>query len=83
MSEAEISELRWYILHAYSGHEERFKKNLELRVASMDVQDKIVQVIVPTEDEIEIKDGRRKPVPKRVFPGYILVQMRMDRWRSA
>ena len=66
------------ILHAYSGHEDRVKKNLEQRVTTMDVGHKIARVVVPTEDEIEIKDGKRIPVPKRVFPGYILVQMRMD-----
>ena len=71
-------ETRWYIVHAYSGQEERVKKNLEQRVATMDVQDKIFQIIIPTEDEIEIKDGRRKAVPRKVFPGYLLVEMKMD-----
>ena len=69
---------RWYIIHTYSSQEDRVKKNLDLRIETMDVKDKILQVIVPTEDEIEIKDGRRKAVPRRVFPGYIIVQMRMD-----
>ena len=69
---------RWYIIHAYSGQEERVKKNLEQRVSTMDIQHKIFQVIVPTEAEMEIKDGRRKSVPRKVFPGYILVQMAMD-----
>jgi transcriptional antiterminator NusG len=71
-------ETRWYIIHAYSGQEERVKKNLEQRVATMDAKHKILQVIVPTEDEMEMKDGRRKVVPRKVFPGYILVQMNMD-----
>jgi len=78
MDTAEETQLRWYIIHAYSGQEERVKKNLEQRVSTMDVKDKIIQVVVPTEDEMEIKDGRRKSVPRKVFPGYILVQMRMD-----
>ena len=69
---------RWYIIHAYSGQEDRVKKNLERRVSTMDVKDKIFQVIVPTEDEMEIKDGHRQAVPRKVFPGYILVQMAMD-----
>ena len=69
---------RWYVVHAYSGQEERVKKNLDLRVETMDVQDKIFQVVVPTEDEMEIKDGQRKSVAKKVFPGYILVRMTMD-----
>ena len=71
-------EPRWYILHSYSGQEDRVKKNLEQRVSNMDVQDKILKVIVPTEEEIEIKDGQRVSVANRVFPGYILVQMKMD-----
>ena len=71
-------EPRWYIVHAYSGQEERVKKNLELRISTMDVKDKIFQVIVPTEEEMAIKDGRRKSVSRKVFPGYLLVQMKMD-----
>ena len=78
MSTVEETQTLWYIVHTYSGQEERVKKNLEQRIATMDVKDKIFQVIVPTEDEMEIKDGQRKAVPKKVFPGYILVQMKMD-----
>ena len=69
---------RWYIIHAYSGHEERVKKNLEQRIETLDIKDKILNVVVPTEDEIEIKSGVRKTISKKVFPGYILVQMNMD-----
>jgi transcriptional antiterminator NusG len=71
-------EPQWYVVHAYSGHEEKVKKNLEKRIESMDMQDKILQVLVPMEDEIEIKDGKRRHVQKRIFPGYILVKMRLD-----
>lgn len=78
MTTKDDTEVRWYILHAYSGQEERVKKNLEQRITTMDIQDKIFQVIVPTEDEMEIKDGRRMAVPRKVFPGYILIQMKMD-----
>ena len=78
MSTVSSLETRWYIIHAYSGQEERVKKNLEQRAATMDMKHKIIQVIVPTEDEMEIKDGRRRAVPRKVFPGYILVQMKMD-----
>jgi transcriptional antiterminator NusG len=74
----EGTEPRWYIVHTYSGQEERVKKNLEQRVATMDVKDKILQVVVPTQEEIEIKEGRRKSTSRTVFPGYILVQMKMD-----
>ena len=74
----ELVEPRWYIVHTYSGQEDRVKTNLELRIESMDVQDKIFEVVVPTEEEIEIKEGKRTSVERRVFPGYILVNMGMD-----
>ncbi|MEE2885590.1 MAG: transcription termination/antitermination protein NusG [Chloroflexota bacterium] len=72
------TEARWYIIHAYSGHEERVKNNLDQRIATMDVQDKIQQVVIPTEEQVEIKGGRRISTARKVFPGYILVQMVMD-----
>src|SRR5437870_1786463 len=68
----------WYVVHTYSGYENRVKANLEHRINSMDMCSKIFQVIVPTEDEIEVKGGQRRTVAKNVFPGYILVQMLMD-----
>ena len=68
----------WYIVHTYSGQEDRVKRNLEMRIESMDAKDKIYRVVVPTEDEIEIKDGKRKAVQRKIFPGYILVLMTMD-----
>jgi transcriptional antiterminator NusG len=71
-------EAQWYVIHAYSGHEEKVKKNLEKRIESMDMHDKILEVFVPMEDEIEIKDGKRRHVQKRIFPGYILVKMVMS-----
>ena len=71
-------EARWYVVHSYSGYENKVKKNLEHRIESMDMQGKIFQVIVPTEEEIELKDGQRRVVERRVFPGYVLVQMIMD-----
>ncbi len=71
-------EPRWYVIHTYSGYEDRVKKNLDQRVLTMDAKDKIFEVVVPTEDEIEIRDGQRRTVAKKVFPGYILVHMVMD-----
>lgn len=65
----------WYVIHTYSGHENKVKTNLEHRITSMDAQDVIYQVVVPTEDEIEIRDGQRRTVARKIFPGYILVQM--------
>ena len=78
MIEEQTENRRWYIIHAYSGQEDRVKKNLEQRILTMDVKDKIFQVIVPTEEEMEYKDGQKKTNLKKIFPGYILVQMEMD-----
>lgn len=68
----------WYIVHCYSGMEDRVKKNLEQRIATMDVKHKIFEVVVPTEEVIEIKEGKRSPKKERLFPGYLLVKMVMD-----
>lgn len=72
----------WFVIHTYSGYENKVKKNLEHRVNSMDMADKIFQVVVPTEEEVEIKNGQRQKVQRKVFPGYVLVQMIMsdDSW---
>ena len=69
---------QWYVIHTYSGHEERVKKNLEQRVKFMDTGTEIAQVVIPTEEEIEVKGGRRRTVTRKILPGYVLVQMRMD-----
>ena len=73
---------RWYVIHTYSGYENKVKTNLEHRIQSMDMGDKIFQVLVPTEEEIEIKNGKRHPVERKIFPGYVLVEMVMsdDSW---
>ena len=68
----------WYIVQTYSGYENKVKLDLEQRIRSMDMSDRIFNVIVPTEDEIEIRDGQRKTVSKKLFPGYVFVQMVMD-----
>src|SRR3712207_1670989 len=75
-------EPRWFVIHTYSGYENKVKQNLEHRIDSMEMKDQIFRVIVPTEEEIEIKNGQRRNVQKKVFPGYVLVQMRMteDSW---
>jgi transcriptional antiterminator NusG len=72
----------WYVVHSYSGYENKVKANLEQRIESMGMQDKIFQVIVPTEEEIEVRDGQRRITEKKIFPGYILVEMLMtdDSW---
>ena len=68
----------WYVIHTYSGYENKVKKNLEHRIESMNMQERIFRVVVPTEDEIEIRDGQRRTVERRIFPGYVLVQMEMS-----
>lgn len=74
--EAAIQEGRsWYVIHTYSGYENKVKTNLEHRIQTMDAKDLIFQVVVPTEDEIEIRDGQRRTVARKIFPGYVLVQM--------
>ncbi len=65
----------WYVVHCYSGYENKVRHNLEQRIDSMGMKDRIFDVVVPTEEEIEVKDGKRKTVERRVFPGYILVNM--------
>ncbi len=74
----EVDDRRWYVIHTYSGYENKVKTNLEHRIHSMDMGDKIFQVLVPTEEEIEIKNGKRHPVERKVYPGYVLVEMKMD-----
>ena len=68
----------WYVVHSYSGMENKVKKNLEHRIESMRMSDRIYQVIVPTEEQIELRDGERRVIERRVFPGYVLVQMVLD-----
>ncbi|SFJ37494.1 transcription termination/antitermination protein NusG [Thermoflavimicrobium dichotomicum] len=75
-------EKQWYVVHTYSGYENKVKANLEKRVHSMDMQDKIFRVLVPMEEEVEHKEGKKKTVMRKVFPGYVLVEMIMtdDSW---
>ncbi len=71
-------EKHWFVVHTYSGHEERVRKNLEQRVKFLDSADQISQIVIPTEDEIEVRSGRRRTVTKKILPGYVLVQMKMS-----
>lgn len=72
----------WYVVHCYSGYENKVRHSIEQRIETMNMQNRIFDVVVPTEEEIEIKDGKRRTVERRVFPGYILVQMILteDSW---
>lgn len=66
---------RWYVIHTYSGYEENVARNLKQRIESMDMEDKIFDVLIPTETKIKIKNGKRRTVREKIFPGYVLVNM--------
>ncbi len=68
----------WYVVHTYSGYEERAKKNLEQRIKFMDGGNEIFQIIIPTEEETEVRNGQRRNVTKKILPSYVLIQMRMN-----
>jgi transcription termination/antitermination protein NusG len=65
----------WYVVHCYSGYENKVRHNLEQRIDTMGMKDKIFDVVIPTQEEIEVKDGKRRTVERHVFPGYVLVNM--------
>jgi len=69
---------KWYVAHTYSGYENKVKLNLEQRVKSMGMETQIFQVLIPTEKVLEIKSGKRKYVQKKVFPGYVVIEMILD-----
>lgn len=69
---------KWYIVHTYAGHENKVKINLEKVIEHMNLQDKISRIVVPTEDVVEFKGSEKKIVPKKKYPGYILIEMEMD-----
>jgi transcriptional antiterminator NusG len=77
LSEEEVfhQDRAWYVVHTYSGYEDKVRTNLEQRIRSMDAEDLVFHVIVPAVDEIEVRDGQRRTVPRKIFPGYVLVQM--------
>ncbi len=66
---------KWYVVHTYSGHENKVKVNIEKMVENRGMQDKILDIVVPTEDRVEIKDGQRKIKTKKMFPGYVIIKM--------
>ena len=68
-------ESAWYVVHTYAGYENKVSANLEKRIESMDMGDEIFRIIVPTEDQVEMKDGEKKITKKRIFPSYVLVEM--------
>jgi transcriptional antiterminator NusG len=72
------TERHWYVIHTYSGHEERVKKNLEQRIKFMDAGNQIAKIEIPLEHEIEVRGGKRREITKKILPGYVLVEMKMD-----
>lgn len=71
------NEGKWYVIHTYSGYEERVKKNLEQRIKFSDAGNEIFEIVIPTEEEVEVRSGQKRNVTKKILPGYILVRMKM------
>ena len=69
---------QWFVIHTYSGYEERVKKNIEQRLKLADAEDEVSEIVIPTTDEIEVRGGQRRTVTKKILPGYVLVQMKMS-----
>ena len=68
----------WYVIHCYSGYENKVRHNLEQRIETMGMKDKIFDVVIPTQEEIEVRDGKRRSVERHIFPGYVLVNMALS-----
>jgi len=68
----------WYVIHCYSGYENKVRHNLEQRIETMGMKDSIFDVVIPTQEEIEVRDGKRRSIERHVFPGYVLINMKME-----
>lgn len=77
-TEEQPIEGQWFVLHTYSGYENKVKKTIESRIDALDMGDRVFEIVVPTQEEVELKDGQRKLVQRKVFPGYVFVRMVMD-----
>ena len=77
ISDTENKKARWYVVHTYSGHENKVAEALKQRAETLDLTDKIIAVLIPTQDKIQIKRGQRKTVTEKIFPGYMLVQIEL------
>lgn len=82
ISEVDNKKARWYVVHVYSGHEKKIAEALRQRAQTLHLTDKIIQVLIPTQDKIQIRRGQRKTVSEKIFPGYMLVKLEMtdDAW---
>lgn len=76
--EGSEKDIRWYVIHTYSGYENKVKDTLTRKVHSMGMDDTIIQILLPMHDEEEVKDGEKKVVSRKVFPGYLLIQMEVN-----
>jgi len=77
LSDIETEGPAWFVIHCYSGYENKVRHNLEQRIETMGMKDKIFDVVIPTQEEIEVKDGKRRSVERHIFPGYVLVNMQL------
>lgn len=77
-SDPQITKARWYVVHTYSGHETKVATTLKQRIESQKLQDKILDILVPTQEKIEIKEGKKNTIKEKIFPGYLLVNMLLD-----
>ena len=77
LSDIEVEGPAWYVIHCYSGYENKVRHNLEQRIETMGMKDKIFDVVIPTQEEIEVKDGKRRSVERHIFPGYVLVNLQL------
>jgi transcriptional antiterminator NusG len=75
LGDSEVEGPAWYVIHCYSGYENKVRHNLEQRIETMGMKDKIFDVVIPTQEEIEVKDGKRRSVERHIFPGYVLVNL--------
>lgn len=73
-----MADIKWYVIHTYSGYENKVKTNLELKVQSLGMTDTIRQILVPMQDEVDVKEGRARTVQRKLFPGYVLVEMEVN-----
>ena len=78
LTESAQPEKRWYVIHTYSGYEKKVTANLEARIQSMNMEDKIYEIVIPMEEVDEFKNGKKQTVQRKVFPGYLLVRCQMD-----
>jgi len=77
-AESVSDQAAWYVIHCYSGYENKVRHNLEQRIETMGMKDKVFDVVVPTQEEIEVRDGKRRTVERHIFPGYVLVNMTLS-----